>query len=260
MWPQTAASLWKPPKIPKICQGHPFPEMTRGFWCLVSAVDFLVEFFVDFLGSFSLENEQEKIHRKIHQKNHDFQGTLLTKIHSGKFLPWRIWLWAWCWHRTHTMHGQGRSNACSYIWFLGNLQRLSPESARPVCILWIALSCINPLKIFISLLRYIYIYAGELVLVPLFGLSRVSFGTTSRVRNNTTCWGAHFRTTKTGFFEDFCDKFWCQLVFFCFVFWVQLVSSDLLFSILQKKKKQFFWATRSKNLGFFWHWFSKKTL
>ena len=33
---------------------------------------------------------------------------------------------------------------------------------------------------------YIYIYAGELVLVPLFSLSRVSFGTTSRVRNSTT--------------------------------------------------------------------------
>ena len=79
---------------------------------------------------------------------------------------------------------------------------------------------------------YIYIYAGELVLVPLFGLSRVSFGTTSRVRNSTTSWGAHFRTTKIGFFEDFCDKFWCQLVFLCFVFWAQLVSSHLLFSIL----------------------------
>ena len=33
---------------------------------------------------------------------------------------------------------------------------------------------------------YIYIYAGELVLVPLFCLSRVSFCTTSRVRNSTT--------------------------------------------------------------------------
>ena len=34
--------------------------------------------------------------------------------------------------------------------------------------------------------RHIYIYVGELVFVPLFGLSRVSFGTTSRVRNSTT--------------------------------------------------------------------------
>ena len=134
---------------------------------------------------------------------------------------------------------------------------------------------------------YIYIYAGELVSVPLFSLSRVSFGTTSRVRNSTTSWGAHFRTTKIGFFwgflwqilvpisvfvfcvlgpiselslvsqhlakigffEDFCDKFWCQLVFLCFVFWAQLVSSHLLVSILQKKNC--FWARRSKNLGFF---------
>ena len=103
---------------------------------------------------------------------------------------------------------------------------------------------------------YIYIYAGELVLVPLFGLSRVSFGTTSRVRNSTTSWGAHFRTTKIGFFEDFCDKFWCQLVFLCFVFWAQLVSSHLLFSILQFF---FLFGQRGpKILVFFWHCFSKK--
>ena len=48
---------------------------------------------------------------------------------------------------------------------------------------------------------YIYIYAGELVLVPRFGLSRVGFGTTSRVRNSTTSRGAHFRTIKIGFFR-----------------------------------------------------------
>ena len=33
---------------------------------------------------------------------------------------------------------------------------------------------------------HIYIYAGELVLVPLFSLSRVRNSTTSRVRNSTT--------------------------------------------------------------------------
>ena len=60
-------------------QGHPFPEIFGGFWCLVSAVDFLV----DFLGHFPWENKQEKIHRKIH----GFQGNFLTKVHSGKFLP-----------------------------------------------------------------------------------------------------------------------------------------------------------------------------
>ena len=37
-------------------QGHPFPEITHGFWFLVSAVDFVVDFF----GSFSLEKKQEK--------------------------------------------------------------------------------------------------------------------------------------------------------------------------------------------------------
>ena len=56
----------------------PFPEITRGFWCLVSAVDFS--------GPFSLENQQEKIHREMHRKIHDFQVNFLTKIHSGKFL------------------------------------------------------------------------------------------------------------------------------------------------------------------------------
>ena len=59
----------------------------------------------------------------------------------------------------------------------------------------------------ISVCVYIYIYAGELVLVPLFGLSRVSFGTTSRVRNSTTSWGAHFRTTKIGFLRIFVTNF-----------------------------------------------------
>ena len=33
-------------------QGHPFPKISRGFWCLVSPVDFFVSFFP---GSFSLE-------------------------------------------------------------------------------------------------------------------------------------------------------------------------------------------------------------
>ena len=69
--------------------------------------------------------------------------------------------------------------------------------------------------------------------------------------------GARFRTTKIGVFEDFCDKFWCQLVFFCFVFLVQLVTSDLLFSILPKM----FFGQRGKKLGFFLTlFFEKKAL
>ena len=42
-----------------------------------------------FSGPFPWENKREKIHRKIHQKIHGFQGNFLTKIHSGKFLPWQ---------------------------------------------------------------------------------------------------------------------------------------------------------------------------
>ena len=93
---------------------------------------------------------------------------------------------------------------------------------------------------------YIYIYAGELVLVPRFGLSRVRNSTTSRVRNSTTFWGDHFRTTKIGF-VDFCDKIWCQLVFFCFLFWAQLVTSYLLFIIFAKKH----FGQRGQKSGFF---------
>ena len=93
-----------------------------------------------------------------------------------------------------------------------------------------------------------HICAEELVLVPRFGLSRVRNSTTSRVRNSTTSWGDHFRTTKIGVFEDFCDKFWCQLVFFCFVFLVQLVTSYFLFSIFPKIS---FSGEEAKKLGFF---------
>ena len=65
-------------------QGHPFPEMFGGFWCLVSTVDFLVDFFVDFFGPFSLGKQAGKNPPKNPPKN---QGNFLTKIHSGKFLP-----------------------------------------------------------------------------------------------------------------------------------------------------------------------------
>ena len=47
-----------------LSQGHPFPEMTHGFWFFfsVSAVDVLVDLLVDsfFPGRFPWKNEQEK--------------------------------------------------------------------------------------------------------------------------------------------------------------------------------------------------------
>ena len=77
---------------------------------------------------------------------------------------------------------------------------------------------------------YIYIYvcvcAGELVSVPPFGLSRVSFCTASRDRNCTTSWGTIF-TTKMGCFEDFVSRVGANLWFVCSVFH-QLVTSFLL--------------------------------
>ena len=36
------------------------------------------------------------------------------------------------------------------------------------------------------------------------------------------------------FFEDFCDRFWCQLVFFSFLALAQLVTSFFLFIIFSK--------------------------
>ena len=57
---------------------------------------------------------------------------------------------------------------------------------------------IKPISIYIYIYTYLYlyIYAGELVLVPLFGLSRVRNSTTSRVRNSTTSWGPVFALQK----------------------------------------------------------------
>ena len=43
------------------CQGHPFPGMTRGFWLLVSVLDFLRgSFRAIFLGKTSRKNPQKK--------------------------------------------------------------------------------------------------------------------------------------------------------------------------------------------------------
>ena len=75
------------PSFKEVTQGHPFPEMIRGILVFGFRGGFLGDFFVDFSGHFPWKNKQEKIHRKIHQTIHYFQGTFLTKIHSGKFLP-----------------------------------------------------------------------------------------------------------------------------------------------------------------------------
>ena len=81
---------------------------------------------------------------------------------------------------------------------------------------------------------YIYIYIslslppGELVSVPRFGLSRVSFCTTSRVRNCTSSWGNIFTLQKKWVLEDCCVTFWCQLVFCVFCSSHQLVTSFFL--------------------------------
>ena len=50
-------------------EGDPFPEINRGFWCLVSTVDFFVDFFVNCFGPSSLEKQARNNPLKIHQKN-----------------------------------------------------------------------------------------------------------------------------------------------------------------------------------------------
>ena len=63
-------------------QGHPFPEMTRGFRCLVSAVDFLL----DFLGPFSLEKKRrKKSTEKSTKKSTIFKGPFWPKSTQGNF-------------------------------------------------------------------------------------------------------------------------------------------------------------------------------
>ena len=47
-----------------LCQGHPFPETRRGFWCLVCIMDFVVNLFFDFGGP-SLWENTGNIHEKI---------------------------------------------------------------------------------------------------------------------------------------------------------------------------------------------------
>ena len=86
---------------------------------------------------------------------------------------------------------------------------------------------------------YIYIYAGELVLVPRFSgkfsLSRISFSTTSRVRNST----------KIGIFDDFVTHFGANSCFCVCWFWSEFVTCFFLFITFPKTfcllaKKPFF--------------------
>ena len=50
-------------------QGHPFPEIFGGFWCLVSAVGFFGGFFRGFFGPFSSGKQAEKNPPKNPPKN-----------------------------------------------------------------------------------------------------------------------------------------------------------------------------------------------
>ena len=63
-------------------QGHPFPEMTRGFWCLVTAVDLLVDFLVDIFCRFSIEKTSRK---KSTEQSTIFKGPFWPKSTQGNF-------------------------------------------------------------------------------------------------------------------------------------------------------------------------------
>ena len=68
---------------------------------------------------------------------------------------------------------------------------------------------------------YIYMHAGELFSVPLLGLWRGIFCTTSKGQKLYHILGAHFRTTRIRFLEIFV-KIWFQFVVFGFPFFSQL--------------------------------------
>ena len=120
---------------------------------------------------------------------------------------WSPWLWAWkkrvlfqclvlrsckarIGHTTSWPHFRNFKNLVSgTIIQLGSFQRGMPKTEQSSCG------------------RDIYIYAGELVLVPRFSLSRARNSTTSRARNSTTSWVDHFRTTKIGFLRIFVTYF-----------------------------------------------------
>ena len=63
-------------------QGHPFPEISREFWCLVFAVDFWGDFVVDLSGRFPWESEPEK---NIDKKSIFFKGTFGPRSTQGDF-------------------------------------------------------------------------------------------------------------------------------------------------------------------------------
>ena len=66
---------------------------------------------------------------------------------------------------------------------------------------------------------YIYIYAGELLVCPLFG--ELFVWPPRKLLVCPSLWG-HFRTTKRVCFEDVCFERWSQLVFLCFLFTIFL--------------------------------------
>ena len=104
---------------------------------------------------------------------------------------------------------------------------------------------------------YIYIYAGELVLVPHFSLSRVSLSTTSRVRNSTTFWGDHCRTTKI---VSFWGHLWQILMpISVFLFSVFGPISDL-FVLMHHLSQIVFFSQRGNIKRCFRHCVSKNTI
>ena len=84
---------------------------------------------------------------------------------------------------------------------------------------------------------YIYIYAGELLVCPPFGLQRVISLATLRVISLCPPFGGPFSHCENRVFEDFWDDVWSKLVFFWFPFFLQIshLSFDfLLFSNFPK--------------------------
>ena len=88
-----------------------------------------------------------------------------------------------------------------------------------------------------------YICAGELVWYHILAFQELETVPPQKL-GTVPPLGGPFSHYKNRGFEDFCDKYWCQLVFFCFVFLVQLVTSDLLFGIFPK---HVFWTKRQKH-------------
>ena len=110
--------------------------------------------------------------------------------------------------------------------------------------------------IYIAVTSHMYIYIGELVLVPRFSPSRARNSTTSRARNSTTSWGDHFRTTKNRVFWGF---LWRILVPISVFLFCVLGPISELWLVIQHLSKMFF-GNAVKQFRFFLTSVFKKTL